>query len=93
MTEIELAPQTVRELARRLAREIALESATADLREVSAAELGRIVGMTPERAVRILRAGEIPEAYLTEGGREWRVPTWAIRAWQERRAGGGQTNT
>lgn len=81
-----MSPAEVRQIAREVAQEIALASSTADLREVSAAEFARIVGMSPERAVAVFKSGEVPEAYLTDGGREWRCPIWAIRPWQERRA-------
>ena len=63
-----------------------------ELREVSGQGMARILGMDGGRARAILSAGEIPEAYRTEGSEEnpgeWRAPLWAIKEWQARRANG-----
>jgi hypothetical protein len=52
------------------------------LREVSGAELARIVGCSYERIVKELE--QCPAAYRTDGG-QWRVPLWAWQRWQDER--------
>ena len=62
---------------------------TSELRELSARQAARELGIGDERMRAILEAGEIPEAYRTDGGRvregRWAIPRWAIREFQARR--------
>lgn len=83
--EAPVSRSLIRLIAREVARELAAESAVADLREVTAAEFARIVGMHPDTAARLLESGAVPMARRTESGRQWRIPIRGIRLWQEQR--------
>lgn len=52
------------------------------LREVSARELARIVGCSPQRIARELP--HVPAAWRSPGGR-WHCPLWAWQRYQEER--------
>lgn len=59
-----------------------------ELREVSASQMARILGMNKVMVISFLERGDIPQAWRNEtpGGRtKWRVPLWAIKEWQAKR--------
>lgn len=60
-------------------------SSTPSMRDISATEFARRVGMAPARARQLFKDGEVPTAYPTPGGR-WMCAEWAIHEWQRTRS-------